>query len=92
MTSRQGDHKKTLERAIINVQALGDQIDSSPFNSLSAYQDRQRLVAIAPTYRIHTDLLSDVALENTRDIQCIFEQAVLLSLFCSGRFYIFLFY
>ena len=49
-------------------------------------------MAIAPTYRIHTDVINDVVLENTCDINCIFKQAVLLSLFCSGRLYIFLFY
>ena len=40
-------------------------------------------------YSIHTDVVSDVVLENTRDIKCIFKQAVLLSLLCSGRLYIF---
>ena len=36
--------------------------------------------------------MSDVVLANTLDIKCIFKQAVLLSLFCSGRLYIFFFY
>ena len=31
--------------------------------------------------------MSDVVLENTLDIKCIFYQAVLLSLFCSGSFF-----
>ena len=35
--------------------------------------------------------MSDVVLENTLDIKCIFKQAVLLSLFCSGSLLIFLF-
>ena len=30
------------------------------------------LVAIAPTYCIHTDVMSDVVLENTLEIKCIF--------------------
>ena len=35
--------------------------------------------------------MSDVVLENTLDIKCIFfKQAVLISLFCSGSLYIFL--
>ena len=42
------------------------------------------------TYSIHTVVMSDVVLENTLDIKCIFKQAVLLSLFCSGSLYIFL--
>ena len=33
--------------------------------------------------------MSDVVLENTLDIKCIFKQAILLSLFCSGSLYIF---
>ena len=33
--------------------------------------------------------MSDVVLENTLDIKCIFKQAVSLSLFCSGSLYIF---
>ena len=45
--------------------------------------------AIAHTYRIHTDVMSDVVLENTIYIKCIFKQAVLLGLFCSGSLYIF---
>ena len=40
-----------------------------------------------PTYSIHTDVMGDVVLENTLDIKCIFIQAVLLSLFCSGSLY-----
>ena len=31
--------------------------------------------------------MGDVVLENTLDIKCIFIQAVLLSLFCSGSLY-----
>ena len=34
--------------------------------------------------------MSDLVLETTLDIKCIFKQAVLLSLFCSGILYIFL--
>ena len=34
--------------------------------------------------------MSDVVLENTLDIKCIFIQAVLLSLFCSGSLYFYL--
>ena len=34
--------------------------------------------------------MSDVVLENTLGIKCIFLQAVLLSLFCNGSLYIFL--
>ena len=34
--------------------------------------------------------MSDVVLENTLDIKCIFKHAVLLSLFCSGSLYFFL--
>ena len=34
--------------------------------------DNELLAAIAPTYRIHTDVMSDVVLENTLDIKCIF--------------------
>ena len=41
-------------------------------------------------YSIHTDVMSDVVLENALDIKCIFKQAVLLSLFCSGSLYIFI--
>ena len=33
--------------------------------------------------------MSDVVLKNTLDIKCIFKQAILLSLFCSGSLYIF---
>ena len=47
---------------------------------------------MAPTYSIHTDVMSDVVLKNTRDtrdIKCIFKQAVLLSLFHSGSLYLF---
>ena len=33
--------------------------------------------------------MSDVVLENTLDIKCIFKPAILLSLFCSGSLYIF---
>ena len=36
-------------------------------------------------YSIHTDVMSGVVLENTRDIMYIFKQAVLLNLFGSGR-------
>ena len=43
-----------------------------------------------PTYSINTDVMSDVVLENTLDIKCIFKQAVLLSLFYSGSLYFFL--
>ena len=45
-----------------------------------------------PTYSIHTDVMSDVVLENTLDIKCIFKQAVLFSLFCSGGLFFFFFY
>ena len=48
--------------------------------------------ATAHTYSIHTDVMSDVVLENTLYIKCTFKQAVLLSLFCSGSLYIFFFY
>ena len=34
--------------------------------------------------------MSDVVLENTLDIKCIFKQAVLFSLFCYGSLYFFL--
>ena len=47
-------------------------------------QSKRTELAIAPTYRIHTDVKSDVVLENTRDIKCIFKP------FYSGRLYIFL--
>ena len=43
-----------------------------------------------PTYSIHTDVMSEVVLENTLDIKCIFKQAVILSLFCSGSLHFFL--
>ena len=49
-------------------------------------------MAIAPTYSIHTDAMSDMVLENTLNIKCIFKQAVLLSLFCSGSFFLLLTY
>ena len=45
-------------------------------------------------HSIHTDVMSEKwqkELENTRDIKCIFKQAVLLSLFCSGSLYIYIF-
>ena len=31
--------------------------------------------------------MSDVVLENTLDIKCVFKQAVVLSLFCSGSYF-----
>ena len=40
-------------------------------------------------YSIHTDVMSDMVLENTLDIKCILKQAILLSLFCPGSLYIF---
>ena len=43
------------------------------------------------TCSIHTDVMSDMVLENTLHIKCIFEQTVLLSLFDLGV-YIFFFY
>ena len=33
---------------------------------------RYRVEVIASIYSIHTNVMSDVALENTRDIKCIF--------------------
>ena len=63
-----------------------DGLTGVPLIACEHIKTGKRVLAIAPTYRIHTDVASDVVLENTRDIKCIFKQAVLSSLFCSGRF------
>ena len=56
--------------AAVDVKCL----DWSPLNSLSAYYDMYRVEAIASIYNIHvhTDVMSDVVLENTCDINYIF--------------------
>ena len=38
------------------------------------------LAAIAPTYSIHTDVMSEVVLENTLDIKCIFQTSRFIKL------------
>ena len=47
------------------------------------------MLAIAPTYRIHTDVTSDVVLENTSDIKGILNKLFYLVYFVLGVYIFF---